>query len=331
MWNRRQRMAAYDIPRLDGGLLIPHRGRDIFVSANAGSTRFSGGSDQDTGRDWDHALLTMATALDMAETHDRIYFVGDVREEIDITDIDDLNLKFDIWIVGAGSLHHADQPDSTTNYDPGAAIWRAPASPTAATELLEVYGRGWNFRNILFDCPVDAAAVKLNSNASSGTAEHDASHASFIGCQFSAGLRGIQDTGGVINVLVEDCVFRGLSEAGGCAIENTSTSVRVPQFWRIRNNHFAGNGQSGGNESHIDAPLSSSLIEGNFFGTVEGTDLYIDLTGGDDNIVAYNVLAGAYNTSDYVAGTNDIWYQNACAVTVTTAPDGVSILVPAAP
>ena len=67
------------------------------------------------------------------------------------------------------------------------------------------------------------------------------------------------------------------------AIINTSTAVRVPQYWRIRNCFFAGNGQSGGNECHIDAPLSGSLIKNNVFGTVEAvkavSELYTPLAG----------------------------------------------------
>lgn len=293
---------------------------DLFVDGKTGS-------DSNDGLSWDSALDTMGAALGKALTGNRIFFRGDIREELTGS-----NLKFDIKIIGVGGRHHADEPSSA--YHPGASVWRAPASPTATTPLLAVRGRGWQFQNILFDCPVDAAAVQLNSNASSGTDEYDASHAEFHNCIFTSGYRGIQDVGGVINVKVYNCVFRILSETGGGGIVNTSTSVRVPQFWEIRDCFFAGNSQSGGNELHIDAPLSGSLIVDSFFGKVEGTAKYIDLTGGDDNIVTRNYLAGSYDTSDYVAGTNDDWLGNQTASisfgTSGTNAAGVSIGVPEA-
>lgn len=293
---------------------------DVFVDAKTGSTTGDGLS-------WDSAVNTMARGLAIVQTGGRVFFRGDIREEVTGS-----NLKFDISIIGVGAKHHADEPSSA--YHPGASVWRAPASPTAATPLIAVRGRGWSFINILFDCPVDAAAVQLNSNASSGVDEYDASHASFYDCIFTSGYRGIQDVGGVINVTINNCIFRILSETGGGGIVNTSTSVRVPQYWRIENNFFAGNGQSGGNELHIDAPLSGSLIANNYFGRVEGTAKYVDLTGGDDNIVTGNYMAGAYDTSDYVAGTNDEWFGNQTASisfgTSGTNAAGVSVGVPEA-
>jgi len=295
-------------------------GTTWFVDTFNGSTQFN-------GKSWREPFSTMSAALTAAATGDTIYFKGDVREEIAGS-----NLKFDITIIGAGRQHHPDQP--TSAYDPGASMWRPPASPTAATPLLKVRGRGWTFINIAFDCPVDAAAVKLESNALSDVSEYDGSHASFINCSFQQGLYGIQDDGGVINVTVDNCVFRILSPTGAKGIYNSSTSVRVPQYWRIRDCFFAGNGQSGGNECHIDAPLSGSLIANSYFGIVEGTALYIDLTGGDDNIVTGNYLCGSYDTSDYVAGTNDGWSGNITAdIASNSAVDasGLTIAVPAAP
>lgn len=267
------------------------------------------------GKSWANPFDTIAEALDNAATGDAIVFRGDVREEVVGS-----NLKFDITIIGALSQHHPDQPGSgSTLYDTGASMWRAPASPTATTPLLEVRGRGWKFINIAFDCPVDAAAVKLVSNASSGTSEYDGSHATFINCSFQQGKYGIEDNGGCANVTVRDCHFRIMSPTGGFGIINTSTSVRLPQYWRILDSVFAGNGAGGGNEGHIDAPLSGSVILRSVFGVVEGTALYIDLTGGDDNIVAWNTLGGTYDTTDYVAGTNDIWSPNYAADGLHTA------------
>lgn len=280
------------------------------------------GKSTNDGRTWATAFSTMAAALTACATGDTIYFRGNVREECVGS-----NLKFDITIVGCGSLHHPDQPSSA--YDPAGAMWRAPASPTAATPLLEVRGRGWNFINIAFDCPVDKAAVLLQANALSDVSEYDASHASFIGCDFQQGLGAVEDNGGCTHVTFQGCTFRAMTPAGAKAIYGSSTAVRLPQNWLIENCNFPGPSASGGNECHIDAALSGSIIRGCTFGTVEGTALYIDLTGGGGNIVTGNLLGGAYEASDYVAGTADLWYGNRCVVTVTTAPDGVTLAVPA--
>ena len=281
---------------------------------------FNGGTAND-GLSWRTSLSTMAAALTLAQTGDTIFFRGNVREEIVGS-----NLKFDITIVGVGGLHHPDQP--AAGYDYGSATWRPPASPTAATPLLKVRGRGWRFVNIFFDCPVDSAAVYLERNALSDVSEYDASHAVFSGCRFVDGKWAIQDVGGCYNVTVKDCQFKAFTTA---AIANTSTAVANPLNWHIINNEFPANTSDFGNVTHIDSPLNCANIRGNIFGTVRSTGIYVDLTGGNTNIVSENVLAGVYNTSDYVGGTSDFWLGNWCTVETQEAPNGFTILPPAAP
>lgn len=298
------------------------RGRGVGASWYVDT--FRGSNTANDGTSWASAYATMAKALTSAATLDTIYFRGDVREEIAGS-----NLKFDITIIGCGSLHHPDQP--TAAYDPGAATWRPPASPTTATPLLKLRARGWKFYNILFDCPVDAAAVKMERNALATTAEYDPSHASFIGCDFRNGLDAIQDDGGAFNVLVDSCVFETMdATASAACIRSSSTAVAAPRRWRIVNNFFQSDSSTEGNERHIVSPLNGSLIEGNVFGTVKGTGKYIDLTGGAGNVVARNVFGGAYDTGDYVAGTGDLWLQNAVTVKAVTAPDGLTLAAPGA-
>jgi hypothetical protein len=304
-----------------GGVPIrPNTGpqADLYVDTVNGRTGYDGSS-------WSYPLATMAAALEAVQTGGVIYFRGDVREELVGS-----NLKFDVTIIGAGSKHHADLP--AAGYHPGASVWRPPASPTAATPLLKVRGRGWKFINILFDCPVDSAAVYLERNALEGTAEYDAGHASFYGCDFRNGLYGIQDVGGCFNVRVEDCDFETLDATTSAAgIRNTSTAVAAPRRWVIVNNRFQMDSSTEGNERHIVSPLNGSTIKGNVFGTVKGTGKYIDLTGGASNAVVDNALGGVYDTGDYVGATGDLWYGNRVAVVAVTAPDGVTLAAPAAP
>lgn len=264
------------------------------------------------GLSWERPFATMSKALTTVQTNGRIKFVGDVREELTGS-----NLVFDVTIEGAGNNpHHPDLP--AAGYNPGASCWRPPASPTATTPLLKVRGRGWKFVNILFDCPVDAAAVYLERNALSGTSEYDASHAMFVGCRFDSGKVAIENAGGCGYVKVDDCRFYRLTESGGAAIKCTSTSVAVPLNWEIENSRFFNNA------SHILSSMSYSLIRGNVFGRFTAT-LSIDIDDqpsanqGEYNVITGNYLSGAFGLTAYPAGSNNEWAGNQNVAGVTTA------------
>ena len=278
----------------------PYPGGTIYVNAESTSysstaTSFGNGSDSNDGKSWASAYLTMSKALANVKSMGRVCFVGDVREELTGS-----NLLFDVTIQGCGSLHHPDSPADA--YHPGGAMWRPPASPTTATPLLALRGRGWKFLNIAFDCPVDAAAVQIVRNALSTTSEYDGSHASFIGCRFLSGKYGIDDAGGGNNITIRDCEFAGMTT---CAIYGSSTAVANPRAWKVLDNIFPSNVSALGNATHIDASLNEAVVKGNTLGTVTSTAKYIDLTGGNGNIVTQNLLAGDYDTGDYTPGTGD--------------------------
>lgn len=280
------------------------------------------------GLSWANAFKTMTEALAAVQTGGTIFFRGDVREECVGS-----NLVFDVSIIGVGGLHHPDLP--AAGYDPGATCWRPPATPTATTPLIEVRGRGWQFHNIMFDCPVDAAAIKLVNNGESGEAEYDASHAIISGNVFQQGKYAIQLDGPIGHVMVWDNDFAILSVSGGCGIF-AATDGGPHYRWKIERNYFVAAATvegNKGNQSHIDCALFSSLISQNFFGTVEATGLYVDLTGGQDNIVVDNHMMGSYSTDDYVSGTGDDWIGNRSIDLAETEVDtttGWTIAVPAA-
>jgi hypothetical protein len=300
---RQQPLLAFGVP-IHGGALIPTVGQDWFVDPNADV--FVPKKAWGTGKSDDRPFRTLEEALAACNTADRIFIHGNVREEGLIAS----NLKFDVQVIGVGGRHHPDQP--TAAYHPGAACIRPPASPTAATPLINLRGRGWQFQNILFDTPVDAAAVALRRNALSGASEYDASHAIFRECDFRNGLYGIEDDGGCYNVRVYDCDFETLdATSSGTGIICTSTSVALPRRWHLWRNRFAMDHTVEGNERHIVAAAAGWYLEENMFGRVKDTGTYIDFTGGQDNVVTrMNYLSGAYNTSNYVPGTNDEWRGN---------------------
>ena len=288
-------VTSFGIP-LVGNVPTSVYGNNLFVDTERGS-------DGNKGDSRTRAFATMTKALSMVKTGDVVFLTGDVREEIVGS-----NLVFDVTIVGAGNNpHHPDLP--ATGYRSGAATWRPPASPTATTPLIKVRGRGWRFVNILFDVPVDAAAIYLERNALSGTSEFDASHASIIGCRFDAGLVGIENAGGASFVTVTGNLFRGLTESGGAGIKCTSTAVAVPLAWRIEDNHFHNNA------SHVLSSMSYSTIKGNTFGRFTAT-LAVDIDDqpsanqGEYNVIWGNYLSGTYGATAYPPGSNNEWGGN---------------------
>lgn len=303
-------LITFGVPLDGGGIQIPNRGTDWFVSTfnniNTLTAGLSLGNDSNSGKSWDRPLLTMGEALDRAKTHDRIFFVGKITEELVGS-----NLKFDISIIGCGGTHHADQPGTAPAlYDYGSAVWAPPSSPTATTPLIEVRGRGWKFYNILFDVPVDDAAIKLVRNASSGTSEYDSSHAVVYGCRFTDGDIAIENSGGAGFVRVERCQFQRLNATSSSAgIKCTSTSVAVPLNWVIRENEFHNN------SSHILSSMSYSTIRGNTFGIFSQT-LSIDIDDqpsanqGTGNVIWGNYLSGTYGATAYPPGTGNEWAGN---------------------
>ncbi len=260
---------------------------------------------------WANALDTMEEALELVQTGGKIYARGDIREELTGS-----NLKFDITIEGAGIAHHPDLP--AAGYDGGASCWRPPASPTAATPLLKIRGRGWKIKNFLFDCPVDAAAILLERNAESGEDEYDASHAIFSGIRFDSGLIAIENAGGAGFVTVEHSKFYRLSGSGAAGIKCTSTSVAVPLNWDIHDNIFMNN------VAHILSSMSYSTLKRNDFGRFTGSvsvDLYNSPSAGQGeyNIITDNYLSGTFNATAYPAGSNNEWAGNQNVAGVTTA------------
>lgn len=288
-------VTSFGIP-LSGNVPTSVYGSNLFIDTERGS-------DGNRGISRDAAFATMTKALSVVKTGDVIFITGDVREEVVAS-----NLVFDVTIVGTGNNpHHPDLP--AAGYRSGAATWRPPVSPTAATPLIKVRGRGWRFINILFDVPVDAAAIYLERNALSGVSEFDASHASVIGCRFDAGLVGIENAGGCGFVTVKDNLFRGMAGSGGAGIKCTSTAVAVPLAWRVEDNHFHNNA------SHILSSMSYSTIKGNTFGRFTAT-LAVDLDDqpsanqGEYNVIWGNYLSGTYGATAYPPGSNNEWGGN---------------------
>ena len=286
--------------------MFPVFGREWFLNAGSGaaSDDGTGGAAAGDGRSWTTARRTMASIFTDSRfgSGDVIYVIGKVREEL-TTPAGIHGVK----IIGASTARHPDAHTSNNGYVGSA--WVPPASPTTATPLLIIQQQGWEVHNMLFDCPVDAAAIQLLRNAGADDAERDASHAIITNCRFSDGLVGIQNLGGAGHVQVRGCRFYGLTETGGAGIKCTSTSVAVPLRWIIADNDFHNNA------SHILSSMSYSSIKDNVFGRFTAT-LSIDIDDqpsanqGEYNVITRNHLSGTYGATAYPPGSNNEWGGN---------------------
>jgi len=206
-------VSSFGVPVLSSVPMVSPFSKVIFVDGNVGNDGYNGSTPA-------LALRTMSKAFtSYLASGDTIVFRGNIREELTTP-----AGVFDVTIVGAGNKpRHADA--HTGNGGFSAATWKPPAVPTAATPLLIVQQQGWSLYNILFDCPVDAAAVQLLRDAGAGDAERDASHATISGCRFATGQNAIQLKGGPNFVRIENNTFHGLTTS---AINNTVGAVSVP-------------------------------------------------------------------------------------------------------
>lgn len=262
-------------------------GAAYYADANNGNNGNSGGS-------WGSAKATIAAALALMSEGDTLYLSGKFKEQVTLS-----NLHGGITIMGADDRlpAHADAPW------PSGASWLPPDAPTAETPLLTIRSQGVTLKNILFDAPADAAAVKLERNALSGNNEYDASHAHIVNCRFTGGSIGIENAGGAGFVFVEDCRFYDLTSAIKC----TSTAVAVPLRWVVQKNIFMMN------TNHIQSGMSQGVIINNVFQghTTDAIDL-AENAGGGNNVVSRNVLGGTYSIAGgyIVAAASDEWAGN---------------------
>lgn len=264
-------------------------GRDWYVDTVNGSSSNSGKSPDD-------AFALMATALANVDSYDRVWFVGDVREELTAP----LGV-YNVLISGA--------PNSRPHDDNGSR-WRQAASHGAATPNLILREQGWVLANFIMKPATDAPAVQLYR--AEDAVHPDPSHARFVGMRFDGGLIGIENKGGAGFLEIAGCLFRGQTGANGGGYVVTSTSIAVPLDVWIHHNRFLNN------QSHIIGPFSYGVIEHNRFSTA--TAVAINSTdgssqGGNSHIVenSFNIAAAEFDPSGStgtVTGlASDIWYN----------------------
>lgn len=277
------------------------KGRAWFVDPSQGA----GGN----GRSPKTAFVTMAKAFASVGSGDVIYFVGKVTEQL-VTPVN----VFDVTVVGCGNRpRHADAAPVGGNY--AAATWAAPATPVAATPLVQVLQQGWRFVNILWAGSAGCASINFVRNAASGDLERDGSHGEVIGCRF-AGVAstdlaikfGVASYTEIVNnVLIKDCDFQGCAKAIG------EHSAGLQYRAQIVGNTFISN--------------TADIVLGGYFTHIVGNVMSlaptnsIVLSGGTGSSQVHgNYLPGTYATGAlYAPGSGDNWNGNYASTGVTAA------------
>ena len=291
--------------RTPSGELLHVAGEDVgkvyYVYGNTGS-------DSNNGKSRATPFRTMAAAFDVLASGDTIVLRENIREQLDTP-----AGVFGVRIVGDGwNTRHPDA--HTTNGGYFGARWNAPASPTAATPLLNLRQQGWLVENILFtgssadtvDC------VQLYRDGGAGDAERDASHAIVRGCRFQGGRYGIVDSGGCARIVIKGCEFLLFSNSGDVAIKNvTGAGIGTLWGWDIGGSP-ADKNIFRANESDIVAALTNASIKYNehdFVSLGVTNTTAINLTGGSRNKLRFNDLGVAEDDAQaarITLGTGDV-------------------------
>lgn len=288
--------AGYGI-RLSGGIVLRENplGNEWFYKEGALGGRFGSGKNPDTPNS------DLSEILAQVGSGDTIYVRGAVYANL--TAPAAVN---DVSIVGASTGPRHGSPTNTSEM--GAASWRT-ASGVTDEPLFIVHTQGWRFANLLFAAGSADAAIELQTD-SGATPEKTVSGTTVYDCRFSAGKYAVHDNGGAGLVTLARNRFEGQTTA---SVFNTAGGTN-PLMWSIEDNFFGH-----ASATHIDAPLSHALIRGNVFATVASTAHYIDLTGGGNNTVVGNYLAGTYAHADYQDAAGDVWAGNYTEAGITTA------------
>lgn len=257
----------------------------------------AGGSDSNTGREPSDAFGTIERVLTFVDSYDIIVLDGVFREQV----VAPLGV-FDVTVIGA-----ANRPRQATNAGiatGGGATWLKPASPVAATPLIELREQGWTFENIFMSGPTDDACIKMHCEE---TATYpDASHLTLRGMRMGGGFIGLEDYGGASNVLIENCSFEDYAGVGGGAIVVTNQGIRIPSRWMFRYNRILPcvNGIVG-------AFVDSQFIYNQIYKCTTTTMKLNSGNTGLRNMVKYNdfnIAAADFDPADGVEGNaTDTW------------------------
>jgi hypothetical protein len=261
------------------------------------------------GASWNYPFLTITEAVALASAGDTINIYGDAITTYQYTETVTptvANLKF-------------------VSAYPNSVIWGGVTDALVLATICGTY-----VGNIRFRPTSGYAGIKLTG----------ASNATIIDtCRFqgtTGSKYGIQSDGHQSGVKIYNNHFLYMNAATCYGLYAPTDGVAENASWEIIGNMFHSN------TNHLTANLRYSIIKQNTFagyglnsaGAQAAPSKCIDFTPGSgsvgNNTVTQNCLGGSYSTALYVSSNaNEDWMGN-YAYHATTAPNGLSIAIPAA-
>jgi hypothetical protein len=288
-------------------------GESFFVDGTNGVDTKDGGT-------WKNAKKTIASAVTACAAGDTIYIKGTAFSEAVTCS------KAGVKFIGVGT-------------GPAEATWTHVSATTVTTDLfcLKIAANGVVVDNIKFR-PV----AYIDAGTPTGIYLDEGSDYSIIrDCRFQGrtgsynAIYGLHPVG---NITIEGCEFLYMNtHTYGKAIYMPAHTGIACSTWQIRRCIF--------NSCIVDIDIDgrSCLLEENIHFIVglnhDGTFASavtvqaIDLSGTDTgaNVMTKCTLGGTYNLATYKPGAvGDVWRGNYASIVETTAPNGLSVLVPAA-
>lgn len=264
-------------------------------------------------------MLTIAAAVAACAAGDTIFIKGSFSEAVTCS-------KAGVRFVGVGT-------------GPAEATWTQVSAVSSTTDgwCLKIAANGVLVENIKFRPPAYVSAgVPTAINLFVGS-----DYSIIRNCRFqgrTGSWNAIYGLVPVSNIVIEGCEFLYLNTADhGKAIYMPASAGVACSTWQIKNNIF--------NSCIVDIDIDgrSCLLEGNKHFIVglkaDGTFASavtvqaIDLSGTDTgaNVMTKCTLGGTYNLATYKPGAvGDVWMGNYCSIVADKAPNGLSVLVPAA-
>lgn len=262
------------------------------------------------GLTWATALKTIAAAVALAVAGDTIFLTGSFNEAVTCS-----VAGVSFYGIGTG---------------PVMATWTAPT--VLASFCLKLAAANCLVANIKFQPVIYVtsgipSAIRLTTGAN---------YTRITGCRFQGQVgsyKAIYADANLSNVVIDNNEFIYMNTLTyGCAIY----SVNLAGAWRILNNDFNSNVADikiigrfctlDGNVHHISGLTAAGIPAAAVTGKA------IDLSGTDSgaNTMTRCTLGGTYNLATYTPATYDTWMGNYASIVATTAPNGLTVLVPAA-
>jgi hypothetical protein len=277
------------------------------------------GVDTADGKSWNAAMLTIAAAVTACSAGDTIYIKGTAFSEAVTC------AKAGVRFIGVGT-------------GPAEATWTMVSAVNSTTNgwCLKISANGVKVENIKFRPPAFVSAgVPTAINLSTGS-----DYAIIRNCRFQGRTTSHNAIYGLVpvgNVIIDGCEFLYMNtHTSGKAIYMPASAGVACSTWQIKNCIF--------NSCIVDIDIDgrSCLLDNNKHFIVgldhDGTFASavtvqaIDLSGTDTgaNMMTNCTLGGTYNLATYKPGAvGDVWMGNKCSIVATTAPNGLSVLVPA--